>query len=71
MNIFLLNYSGCTAVFKGELQSISTCSFITQATLDLLVPKMRTLLVHLLQGSLNGELALTANSMGSEIYTVF
>lgn len=56
---------------KGELLSISTCSLVAQATLDLPVAKTRTLLVHPLQGSSNGELALTASSVGSELYTVF
>ena len=42
---------------KGELRSISTCRFIAQATPELPVPKTRTLLVHLLQGFLKGELA--------------
>ena len=58
-------------VVKGELRSISTCSFIARATVDLPVPKTQTHLVQPLQGSLNRELALTANSMGAECYTVF
>ena len=44
------------------------------AALSLKLPltcQYRTLLVQPLQGSLNGELALTANSMGSELYNVF
>ena len=56
---------------KGELRSISTCSFFAQATLDLPVPKTGTHLVQPLQGSVNRELASTANSIGSELYTVF
>ena len=59
------------AKLKGELQSISTCSFIAQAALDLPVPKTRTHLVQPLQGFVNGALALTANSVGSGLYTVF